>query len=68
MPRLTLARAVGWAPPINARARPHPTCLRIKLPGTRGTVLYDGTRNVLFFIYFLINTPCDVCVTYLCVT
>lgn len=45
MPRLTLARAVGRAPPINGRAAPHR--LRIKLPATRCTVLHEYTRIVL---------------------
>lgn len=44
MPRLTLARAVGRAHPINGRAAPHR--LQIKLPATRCTVLHEGTRNV----------------------
>lgn len=37
MPRLTLARAVACAPPINARAPP--PRLRIMLPDTRGNFM-----------------------------
>lgn len=47
MPRLTLARAVARAPPINARAIP-PTYLRIMIPGTRGTVLSEATQKCVF--------------------
>ena len=57
MPRLTLARAVGRAPPT--------TTTRIKLPGRRHTVLNEGRGNTLlfYFIFFKVNTNTDLNVT-----